>query len=200
MAGELGYHLWSAAEIALLRRDYQADGPTAMARRLGRSVHGVINKAGLLGLTRPDRADQDFDAARRGEDAPAPNARKPWTAEHLAEFRLVYQRLGVHGCAAKFGRSPHSITTKAGELGITDPTYRDDGRKHRFARWEPTEAEIAEAARVERAASLERKRKRLGIPGPGAIDDRDRNRPRLSMRMERGPTSPRFPRTRELPR
>lgn len=86
--------------------------------------------------------------------------------------------------AKKTGRSPASITNKACALGLTDPDWRSPDSLTRREAWVPTEEQIRGAARVERARAPERKRDEDGQ----GWDDRDHNNPRLSARMERGPT------------
>lgn len=117
------------------------------------------------------------EVARRGEMAPAANAGRWWTEAEELELRRDYRDLGVHACAAKFGRSAHGIMTKAWSLGLADPDYhRPAARADRRQLWVPGPAEIRAAADRERARALERKRREGG-------DDWQ-----PSARMARGPT------------
>jgi hypothetical protein len=66
---------WTAADVALLRELYSAHDSLAVARRLGRSVTSVANKAHRLGLSKSPavlRAMGRRNVALRGSRSPDP--------------------------------------------------------------------------------------------------------------------------------
>lgn len=90
---------WTAAEDAIVRERYAADGPGAIGGRLGRSANAIKNRAQKLGL-RGGRyfSQQDRDTLRR-----------------------LYKRIPCEQIAAQLGRSVSGTYQAAWKMGLGTP-------------------------------------------------------------------------------
>lgn len=132
-----GHRPWTIADVDLLRASYgQGDNPNVagIAAALGRSKAAVRNQACKLGITVRDDS---------------------WTSEGLEVLRTAYaadSRPGAVGeLPARLGRTRSGISTKAAQLGLTDPA-RPKSNRPRKARKPPKFANAAE-----RSAALSRR-------------------------------------------
>ena len=92
---------WTAKEVALLKELYPECPIGEIAKRLGRTVAAVENRAHYLGLKRKSYLD------------------KLWTAEELQLLRELYPtREDIQDIAERIGWSPRAVRGKADYLGL----------------------------------------------------------------------------------
>jgi len=93
---------WSKDEVKLLKRLYPRGKAGEIARRTGRSLAAVKQKAHRMGIkTREDRL---------------------WSAREIRQLKRLYPSENIQRIADKLGRSYGAITGKAYELGLTQET------------------------------------------------------------------------------
>ncbi len=97
---------WTDKEVALLKELYPECPIPEIAKRLGRTVVAITDKAYYLGVKRKSYPD------------------KLWTAEELQLLRELYPtHKDIQDIAERIGRSPSAVRAKADGLGI--------GKRHR---------------------------------------------------------------------
>ncbi len=89
---------WTAAELAILRRDYLTVPVTLLSAQLRRGKLGIHFQAAALGLRKP--------------------MRRPWTAEEREIVRRDYLTMPAAQLAAKLGRPQGSVHQQAAILGV----------------------------------------------------------------------------------
>jgi len=93
---------WTAKEVALLKELYPECPVGEIAKKLGRTVGAVENRAHQLGIKRKSYLD------------------KLWTAEELQMIRELYPIYeDVQDIAERIGRSPSTVRVKANDLGFS---------------------------------------------------------------------------------
>jgi hypothetical protein len=89
---------WSDEELELLRTSYAAFGPTAIARRLGRTVGAVVNRAHVIG---------------------ASSRRRKWNETEDEYLRKHYASATAAEIAADLDRTELSVRNRVFTLGLT---------------------------------------------------------------------------------
>lgn len=90
---------WTEEEDATIRREAATKTYAAIGAMIDRTYEAVQNRALTLGIARFRRAE-------------------PWSAEELETLRRLYPAMRTDRIAEQMGRSRHSITTNARQMGL----------------------------------------------------------------------------------
>jgi hypothetical protein len=92
---------WTAKEVALLKELYPECPIHEIAKKLGRTVGALENRAHQLGIKRKSYLE------------------KLWTAEELQLVSELYPTKDIQNIAERIGRSPSSVRAKTHDLGFS---------------------------------------------------------------------------------